>query len=64
MKTNLGIAEKSIPRVIGDGGVVRLVRLIGFGVVVIVVAISTFFIWQARRWERGFDKIQAGDSCE
>src|SRR5258708_40043672 len=42
----------------------RWVRLTGFAVVAIVVAISAFFLWQFHRWDRGFGQIHIGASRE
>lgn len=42
----------------------RRVRLTGFAVAVLVVAVAEFFLWQAHRWERGFVQIRVGDTRE
>jgi hypothetical protein len=42
----------------------RWVRITGLAVVAGVFAIAGFFLWQSHRWERGFDQIHVGDSCE
>jgi len=42
----------------------RPVRLASFAIVAIVMAVAGFFLWQAYRWDRGFDQIHVGDVRE
>ncbi len=42
----------------------RWVRLIGFAMAAIVVAVAAFFLWQAHRWDRSFSQIHVGNNRE
>ena len=42
----------------------RWVRLASLAMIVVVIAIAGFFLWQFHRWERGFDQIHVGDRRE
>lgn len=42
----------------------RRLRLAGLGVVIIVLVIAGYYLWQLHRFERGFGQLHVGDSRE